>query len=485
MGGFMNNVLEGIEPKKVMKYFEKLTEIPRGSGNEQEVSDYLVDFAKERNLEVLQDEALNVIIKKPATTGYEKGKSVILQGHMDIVCIKKEDVDFDFEKDPIDIYVDGDMIRTKGTTLGADNGIAVAMGLAILDSDDIYHPELTLLVTTNEETGMEGVLSLEKGKVKGDVLINLDSEEEGVLLASCAGGVRSNLSLPIAYVKNQYDYHYEIAIDGLLGGHSGVEIHKKRASAIRLMGRILAALNEVTEIGIHSVNGGEKMNAIAKRCRAKISINDNKIFETIMDEMEEKIEEELKTSDQYVITNYAKIDSLNEMITHQNKDDLIAIMRLMPQGVQSMSVDIEGLVESSSNIGVIKTEADKIDLNSAVRSSVKSLKDEITDRIHQLAKVTHAKQTLIASYPAWTFEKKSYIRNLMKEVYLEMYEQPLEVDAIHAGLECGFLKEKIGEADMVSLGPNMYDVHTPDEHVSISSVKKVYEFLIEVLKRLK
>jgi len=481
----MNNVLEGIEPKNVMKYFEKLTEIPRGSGNEQEVSDYLVEFAKTRDLEVTQDKALNVIIKKPATKGYEKGKSVILQGHMDIVCIKEANVEFDFEKDPIDIYVDGDMIRTKGTTLGADNGIAVAMGLAILDSNDIDHPDLTVLITTNEETGMEGVLALEKGSIKGDILMNLDSEEEGVLLASCAGGVRSNLSLPIAYIDNQYDYHYDIIIDGLLGGHSGAEIDKKRASAIKLMGRVLAALNEATQMAIHSVNGGEKMNAIAKRCKAKISINDNKIFESVMLTMEEKIKDELKTSDQYVLVGYEKIDSPKEMITHQNKDDLIGIMRLIPQGIQTMSADIEGLVESSSNVGVIETKENKIDLNSAVRSSVKSLKDELTDRIDQLAKITHSKQTLIASYPAWTFEKKSYTRDLMKKVYLEMYDKPLEVDAIHAGLECGFLKEKIGDIDMVSLGPNMYDVHTPNEHISISSVKKVYEFLVQVLKKMK
>lgn len=481
----MNNVLEGIEPKKVMKYFEKLTEIPRGSGNEKEISDYLVDFAEKRNLEVIQDKALNVIIKKPATKGYEKGKSVVLQGHMDIVCIKEDDLEFDFEKDPIDIFIDGDMIRTKGTTLGADNGIAVAMALAILDSDNLHHPDLTVLITTNEETGMEGVLGLEEGLVKGDILINLDSEEEGVLLASCAGGVRSNLSLPITYVDNQYDYHYKITIDGLLGGHSGAEIDKKRASAIKLMGRVLSALNEVTEIGVHSIDGGEKMNAIAKKCQAKISINDNKIFESVMSVMEAKIKDELKTSDQYVLVDYEKIDSPKEIITHQNKDDLIAIMRLIPQGIQSMSADIEGLVESSSNVGVIKTERDTIDINSAVRSSVKSLKDEITDRIHQLAKITHAKQTLIASYPAWTFEKKSYIRNLMKEVYLDMYDKPLIVDAIHAGLECGFLKEKIGAIDMVSLGPNMYDVHTPNEHVSISSIKRVYEFLVQVLKKLR
>jgi len=237
----MENVLKGINPEKVLCFFEKLTQIPRGSGNEKEVSDYLVNFAKERNLKVKQDGALNVIIEKDATEGYENAKTVILQGHMDIVCAKDKDVEFDFEKDPINIYVDGDMIRTKGTTLGADNGIAIAMAMAILDSNEIKHPKLIVLATTNEETGMEGVMNLEKGSIKGDVLINIDSEEEGVLLASCAGGVRSTVSLPIEYVDNDFKYNYVVSVDGLLGGHSGIEIDKKRASAIKLMGRILSA----------------------------------------------------------------------------------------------------------------------------------------------------------------------------------------------------------------------------------------------------
>jgi dipeptidase D len=481
----MKNVLQGIQPEKVLYFFEKLTQIPRGSGNEQEVSEYLVNFAKERNLKVKQDSALNVIIEKEATKCYENAKTVILQGHMDIVCAKEKDVDFNFEKDSINIYVDGDMIRTRGTTLGADNGIAVAMSMAILDAENIEHPKLIVLVTTNEETGMEGILGLEKGSIKGDILINLDSEEEGILLASCAGGVRSAVSLPIEYVENRFEFNYTISVDGLLGGHSGIEINKKRASAIKIMGRILSGLNDEMLIGISEINGGEKMNAIAKRCRVIVGLNNKEKFENIIKNITLDIKNELKTSDEFILIEYELNNVDQKNITNNNLNNLISLIRLIPQGVQTMSADIEGLVESSSNVGVIETNEEEIILGSAVRSSVRSLKHEITNRIDYLSKLTNSNQKLIAEYPEWQYKKESYIRNLMKKVYKDMFNDELKIDAIHAGLECGFLKEKIGDIDMVSLGPNMYDVHTPKEHVSISSIKNVYEFLLEVLKNIK
>ena len=481
----MNNVLKGIQPEKVMFFFEALTQIPRGSGNEKEVSDYLVDFAKKRNLKVKQDSALNVIIEKEATKGYEKAKTVILQGHMDIVCAKEDNIDFNFETDGINIFVDGDMIRTKGTTLGADNGIAVAMSMAILDSKEIPHPKIIVLVTTNEETGMDGVLALEKGSIKGDILINLDSEEEGTLLASCAGGVRSVVTLPIEYIENDFEYNYVISVKGLLGGHSGIEIDKKRASAIKLMGRILDNLNDEIDFGISEINGGEKMNAIAKRCNVLIGLNNKEKFENIINTISIDIKNELKTSEEFFLIEYKLNEISKKIMKNDDKDNLISLIRLMPQGVQTMSADIEGLVESSSNVGVIKTTEKEIYLSSAVRSSVKSLKHEITNRIDHLAKLTNATQELVASYPEWQFKKDSNIRNLMKDVYKDMFNKELKVDAIHAGLECGFLKEKLGDIDMISMGPNMYDVHTPNEHLSISSVKNVYEFLLEVLKEIK
>lgn len=478
----MNNTLKGIQPEKVMYFFEKLTEIPRGSGNEKKVSNYLVEFAKKRDLEVKQDDSLNVIIKKKGNI--ESNKRVILQGHMDIVCAKQENKEFDFENDPIDIYVDGDMIKAKGTTLGGDNGIAVAMGLAILDSNDIKHSDLTVLVTTEEETGMGGVLGLQKDSIDGDILINIDSEEEGKILASCAGGVRSNLLLPISFEKNSFKNSYKIKIDGLLGGHSGMEIDKRRGSSIKIMGRILRYLSLFIDFSISNISGGEKMNAIAKRCSVDISTDEEKKLKDKLTEIKDRIISEYNSSDPNLDISINKINLDKKVINQKNLNDLINILRLIPQNIQTMSADMEGLVESSSNVGVINLKDKKIELNSAIRSSVKSLKNEITDRIDILANSFNAKHELVADYPSWKFEKKSSIRDLMKKVYKEKYNKELEVEAIHAGLECGFLKEKLGDIDMVSLGPNLYDVHTPDEKLSISSTKRVYEFLLDVLKEI-
>ncbi|WP_069650706.1 aminoacyl-histidine dipeptidase [Caloranaerobacter ferrireducens] len=484
----MVNVLSGLKPEAVFKFFEELTRIPRGSGNEKQVSDYLVKFAKDNGLEVIQEECLNVIIKKPGTEGYENAPTVILQGHMDIVCAKNEDLDFDFSKDPIPLMVDGDMIRTKGTTLGADNGIAVAMIMAILESKDLPHPPLVALITVAEETGMDGVLNLNPENVSGDILINIDSEEEGTILASCAGGVNNIIHLPIEW--NEADTNkigYKISIKGLIGGHSGIEINKNRANAIKLLGRLLESLDKEINIDIANVSGGEKMNAIAKMSEAVVMINkdDEEKFKRIIDEHQKIFSNEYITSDPNINISLEKVDGIQKVFSLNTKKGLISILRLIPNGVQTMSADIEGLVESSNNIGVLTTSEEEIKFDSAVRSSVKSLKKEINDRIQNICDLVGAKMELVADYPEWEFKVESPIRDLMAEVYRDMFGKEVKVDAIHAGLECGFLKEKIGDIDMVSIGPNIYDVHTPNEHISISSTKRVFEFLCEVLKRLK
>jgi len=484
----MSNVLKGLMPEKVFQYFEELTQIPRGSGNEKAVSDYLVKFAKDRNLEVTQDEIYNVIIKKKASKGYENAKSVILQGHCDIVCAKEEDLDFDFEKDPIEIYVDGDMIRTRGTTLGADNGVAVAMAMAILDSKDMQHPELTVLITVSEETGMDGVLNLKKGQVKGDILINIDSEEEGVALSSCAGGVDNIIKLPIKWENTDKNLVAKrVSIRGLLGGHSGMEIDKNRANAIKLMGRLLEKINDNFEIRVSSINGGEKMNAIAKFAISDIVFKkeNEATLNEIIKEFESTVKNEYKTADPNITVSLDDINLSERNMTSETTEKLIDVLRLIPFGVQTMSADIKGLVESSTNIGVLEIQEDEIIFNSAVRSSVKTLKDEINSRMAVIAKLVGAEMELHADYPEWEFKPESEIREKMKEVYKDMYGKNLKVNAIHAGLECGFLKEKVGDIDMISIGPNIYDVHTPLEHLSISSTRRVYEFLCEVLKRIK
>lgn len=484
----MDNILKDLKPEAVFRNFEELTRIPRGSGNEKEVSDYLVKFAKKHGLEVIQEECLNVIIKKPATKGYENAPTVILQGHMDIVCAKKEELEFNFEKDPIPIFVDGDMIRTKGTTLGADNGIAVAMAMAILESNELAHPAINVLITVAEETGMDGVLNLNPENISGDILINIDSEEEGTFLSSCAGGVTNIIHLPIQWEKVGSDKEtYKLSIKGLLGGHSGMEINKNRANAIKIMGRILEEIDNKLGIDIVHIQGGEKMNAIPKMAYTTFMIDKNNVekLEKILKECEKTFKSEFEISDSNISIAIEKSDNKETIISNKTKKGLISILRLIPFGVQTMSANIEGLVESSSNIGVITTSEEKISFKSAVRSSVKTLKNEINSRIENICELVDAKMELIADYPQWEYRVNSPIRDLMVKVYKNIYKKEAKVDAIHAGLECGFLKEKIGDIDMISLGPNMYDVHTPNEHLSISSTKNVYEFLCEVLKQIK
>jgi len=482
------SILAGLKPEGVFKNFEALTKIPRESGNEKAVSDYLVEFAKKNNLEVIQEECLNVIIKKQGTKGYENAPTVILQGHMDMVCIKRDDLEFDFTKDPIPVVVDGDWIKTEGTTLGADNGIAVAMAMAILESDDIPHPPLVALITVAEETGMDGVVSLKPENISGDILINIDSEEEGVLLASCAGGVNNIAHLPIEWtqVEGQKEA-YQISIKDLLGGHSGIEINKDRASAIKLLGRLLEGINKNIKFDVAEAKGGEKMNAIPKTADAIIMINpqDKEKLEAIVNQYQGIFSSEFEVADPNIKISLKKVDHAGKIFSEDTKNSLISLLRLIPFGVQTMSASIKGLVESSNNIGILATEENEVIINSALRSSVRTLKDEMNSRIETICNLTGAKMELVADYPEWQYKVDSPVRDLMKEVYKDMYGKEIKVDAIHAGLECGFLKDKVGDIDMISMGPNMHDVHTPNERLSISSTKNVFEFLCETLKRLK
>lgn len=485
----MKGKLEGLQPASVFKHFEAISRIPRESGNEQQISDYLTQFGKNLGLEVIQEESLNVIIKKPGTTGYEQVPTVILQGHMDMVCVKNENFPFDFFKDPIPLVVEGDFVKTEGTTLGADNGIAVAMMMAILESKELEHPPIECLITVTEETGMDGVLNLHPEHLTGKILINIDSEEEGTMLASCAGGVRNLVSIPIQWKETDEEKQaYSLTIKGLRGGHSGAEIDKHRASAIKLLGRILKALHQSYDIQISEVKGGEKMNAIPKMASAIIvtdQAHQNEI-EKIVDTYQDVFKKEFEASDPDIQVQLNKIESVKRVFDDTTKKHLIHALRLIPAGVQTMSANIKGLVESSNNIGTLETIEDTIVLSSAVRSSVSSLKEEINDRILSICDLIGAKMELESDYPAWEYEPDSKIREIMKEVYKDLnHNQEMKVDAIHAGLECGFLQEKLGKIDMVSIGPNVYGAHTPEESLSISSTQRVYEFLIEVLKKIK
>ncbi|MBU5590408.1 aminoacyl-histidine dipeptidase [Clostridium sp. MSJ-4] len=484
----MNYILKDLEPKSVLKYFEDISRIPRGSGNEKEISDFLVNFAKDRNLKVIQDKALNVIIKKCGTKGYEKAPTVIIQGHMDMVCEKNIGTNHDFTKDPLKLRIKDDYLYATDTTLGADNGIAVAYALALLDSKDIPHPPLEVLITTEEETGMGGAFNLEAENIKGRILINIDSEEEGKLLVSCAGGLRNKIILPICWEEeNENRDFYVIRIRGLKGGHSGMEIDKGRANSNKLMGRILVDILKHIDFRLVSLTGGSKNNAIPREMDAKIAIKakDYEKLKSLTEKINEVFKNEYKVSDPEVKIIVENIEGNNKIFSKESTEKAVKLLYMIPNGIQSMSMEIKDLVQSSTNLGVVSTTEKGVVFDSAVRSSIGSLKEDILTQSQIISELLGATIETTSSYPEWQYDADSNIRKIFQKVYKDLYGKDAEVIAIHAGVECGLFKEKFGEIDMISFGPNIYDVHTPDEHASISSMKNMWEYLVAVLKEIK
>ncbi len=484
------SMISNLEPTKVFSYFERISKIPRCSGDEQAISDYLVQFAKDRELFVNQDEANNVIIKKPGTKGYENAPIVILQGHMDMVGSKNFDSNHNFETDPIDLLIEGDMLTANGTTLGADDGIAVAYCLAILDSDDIPHPPLEIIITTDEERGLVGAVNADVGPLDGKIFINIDNEDERELLVSCAGGARFNILLPIiwdTYDKALYE-GYRVLIKGLKGGHSGADIHLNRANAHKLLGRVLYSLNQKMDCKLITVAGGMQDNAIPREAYAELLIEKSDIadFKAECDRLSKEITHEFKTSDSQIKMEVDEITDLKDKAmadaTFKALTDLIMIL---PNGIQTMSADIEGLVESSLSWGVLQQEENRIILSAAVRSSVKSLKGLINEQLKIFANQYGASYAIKGDYPEWEYMRESKLRDICTGVYERVYNHEPIIRALHAGVECGVFAEKIPGIDMISIGPNLYDVHSPDERLSIPSAKKTWDFLLEVLKEIK
>ena len=481
-------ILENIEPKLVFKYFEEISNIPRGSGNEKEMSDYLVSFAKKHGLEVIQDEVLNIVIKKPASKGYENAPGVILQGHMDMVCEKNKDTVHDFTKDPIELKIDGDNIYANGTTLGGDDGIAVAYCMAILADDTIEHPSLEVLLTTDEETGMTGAENISPEHIDGKILLNIDSEEEGELLVSCAGGIRTRAIMPITWEdKCDCQEALEIKIKGLKGGHSGSDITKGRANSNKIMARLLKGISDKYDIRLAYIEGGAKDNAIPRESEAIITAKKeyiNNIKNEIV-KLEEIFKHEFKIQDPDLTIEVIDHEGTKKTFDKESTKKVITLLYLYPNGINTMSKAIHGLPESSTNIGVVETDGDKVRIASAVRSSVPSLNDEIVLRSKTLTETLGGELITEAPYPAWEYKEESKIREICKDVYKKMYGEDPKVVAIHAGVECGLFEERIGNLDMISFGPNIYDAHTPQEHMSIKSVKNVWEYLVNVLKEIK
>lgn len=466
-------ILENLEPKKVFEYFEDLCRIPHGSGNTKQISDYCVDFAKKHGLSYTQDELNNVIIRKNASKGYEDSPTVILQGHLDMVCEKDSGSSIDFLKDGLTLSLNGDFVSAKGTTLGGDDGIAVAMALSVLDSDSLFHPPLEVLFTTDEETGMYGAAGLDASLLKGKILINIDSEDEGVLTAGCAGGARAEIKKSVHFGEKKSTK--KIVISGLAGGHSGVEIHKNRYNANKLMAELLV---RIPYFQLADITGGAKDNVIPNECECTLS-TDCDLDEIISDFIKDK-QNEADPNLKITVTDGEELPVMDEEASKQ----IVKPICSLPNGVQKMNAQIPTLVQTSLNLGVLKIEEENLVCTFSVRSSVNSEKVEILNELENTAKEFGAGYSEHGHYPAWEYRKNSPLREIMIKTFESLYGRKPVVDVIHAGLECGFFCDKIDGLDAVSFGPDLFDIHTSRERLSVSSTQRTYKFLCETLKNL-
>lgn len=475
--------LSGIEPQSVFAYFERLCAIPHGSGNTKAISDYLVSFAVEQGMQYIQDELNNVIIFCPGTCGYENHMPVILQGHMDMVCEKDADCPIDMETQGLDVAHDDQWVYAKGTTLGGDNGIAVAYGLALIADKTIPHPPIELVITVDEETGMYGAAGIDLSMLRGRTLINLDSEDEGIFTVSCAGGARGTIALPLKR-RAVYGPCIKLTISGLQGGHSGVEIHKNRANASKIMGILLDRVQQLMPLCLTGFSGGSKDNAIPRSCTATMvamgihleRIND--ITQQLQKEVREQFDEP------EAVISGDDVDALGgNALSTEDTAKVIALLNSVPNGVQAWSQDIAGLVQTSLNLGVAEL-GDEMRLTFAVRSSVNQEKRDLLKKLEELAKFYEGNYSETGDYPAWEYKKDSNLRDVMVRTYQQMFNKQPEVVAIHAGLECGLLSEKLPGLDCVSIGPDMEDIHTSRERLNIASTERTWKFLLEVLKNL-
>lgn len=485
----MKRVLKDLKPEKVFYYFEEICNIPHGSGNTKALSDYCIQFARERGLQYYQDEWNNVIIKKEASKGYENVPTIILQGHLDMVCEKLAGCEHDFLKDPLSLTVDGDEVYANGTTLGGDDGIAIAYALAILDDDSIAHPPLEIVMTTEEETGMDGAQNLDCSQISGKYMINIDSEEEGSVLVSCAGGITVYSTFPITY-KKASGIEYTFLVDGLKGGHSGTDIDKQRANAILLLGRFLSLLETKNlSPSILRIEGGGKDNAIPREGSLTFLLkeeSEEKLRE-ILHQFEQLIKIEYQVSDPSISFSLKRGEEKREMDVFSDncKQTILTFLLNAFHGVFTMSMDTPGIVESSSNLGIVQTKKEQISFCFATRSSKESLRDFLVDKYKTLTSSLGGDVSVRGAYPAWEYKTDSNLRCLAIDKYKELTQKELTVLSIHAGLECGIFTSKIKDLDVISIGPDILDIHTPMERLRISSVARMYEYLLILLKDAK
>lgn len=478
--------LQNKDYKNIFYFFEEISKIPRGSGDNQRISDYLVGFAKEHGLKYIQDESLNVIIFKEASKGYENCPPVIIQGHMDMVCEKTPESNHDFSKDPLELIVEGDWLRANNTTLGGDDGIAVAYGLSLLADKDLKSPRLEVVITTDEETGMYGAKALDTSVLSGKYMINVDSEDDDSVLTSCSGGLTGTTTLDLSRTQKE-GKKVKVIVTGLKGGHSGAEIHKNRSNANKLMGRFLFDLRNAIGYDVISVEGGSKDNVITRFTIAELVVAENEIknFEAEVRRIEAVYQSEFVASEpnlrieleEQEVGKYSVLDPISF-------EKMLFILVQAPYGVQTMSSQIDGLVETSLNMGILKVMDDTATICFSVRSSVSSAKQAVSDKIEYLSAFLGADYEVRDQYPAWEYRAESKLRNLYSQVYKETTGSDIKIEAIHAGLECGLIYEKIDDIDIISIGPNMHDIHTAQERISVSSSVLVYKMIESTLEKM-
>ena len=475
--------LAGLEPSAVFGYFEEIASIPHGSHNTKAISDYLVNFAKAQNIRYIQDESNNVIWVAPGTCGLEDHEPVILQGHMDMVCEKDADCPLNMDVDGLDLAHDATSVFARGTTLGGDDGIAIAYAMALIADQTIPHPPLEVIITVDEEVGMLGASAIDVSMLKGRRMINLDSEDEGIFTVSCAGGARATLSLKVER-KMVYGPCVRLSVDGLQGGHSGAEIHKNRANANKVMGEFMSRILKLMPLCLTSFAGGSKDNAIPRSCQANVVAMGigleriNAVAEALQAEIREQYDEPEATVQAF------DVDALGgNSLTTEDTARAIALLCAAPNAVQSYSADIPGLVQTSLNLGIAKL-GENFSVTFSVRSSVNQEKEELLQKLRELCQFYDGSYSQMGEYPAWEYRKDSPLRDTMVKIYTQMYGQEPQVLAIHAGLECGLLGDKLPGLDCVSIGPQMHDIHTSREKLEIASTERVWNYLCAVLKEL-
>ena len=492
----MSSRLIDLKPNKVFKYFEDICDIPHGSRNTKAISDYCVAFAKEHHLKYIQDDSNNVIIFKDSSLGFENHDTIIMQGHLDMVNEKTTNSLHDFEKDGLNLIIDGDSIHCKDTTLGADDGIAIAYVLAILDDNSLAHPPIEAVFTVDEEIGLLGASALDVTPLKGKSLINIDSEEEGIFLAGCAGGVTADITFPVDRI-NIKGISYNLSITGLNGGHSGTEINKGYANAHKLLGRLLYKFksNDVY-YGINNISGGSKDNVIPNICNVTLIVPNDEDNKALALQTVKDINSEFKTEFQVADCNIEiKLEENNNGVEEEidimsMKSNVIITFFLMnaPNGIQYMNQSIKGLVETSLNMGILNSSKENINIGFSVRSSVKSAKLNLMDQLTYITEFLGGECNFKGDYPSWAYRSNSKLRTVFTETYKELYGKEAKVETIHAGLECGIFDEKFEKQgkplDIISFGPDMQNIHTTKESLSISSVQRCWEFVIKILGRL-